>query len=122
MFQLSQTSGAGNPPEVCIVPKSKFAKTRSILQSRWTERYAELVGTAKIAMIDDEVMNIEVVQGYLEQEGYQNFFRTTDATKALDLIRTVNPDVVLLDVMMPEISGLEILAAMRRMTICSTFR
>jgi len=82
-------------------------------ESRWTEKYAELIATAKIVVVDDEVMNIEVVQGYLEQEGYQNFFRTTDATQALGLIRSSRPDIVLLDVMMPEISGLEILAAMR---------
>ena len=78
-----------------------------------TEKYSKLLETAKIAVVDDEEMNIEVVQGYLEQEGYRNFFRTTDATQALQLIKRVNPDVVLLDIMMPHVSGLEILASMR---------
>ncbi len=112
MIEIIPTA-AGKPQPPCIVPQSKITKSSENHQSRWTQRYAELMDTAKIAVIDDEVMNIEVVQGFLEHEGYKNFFRTTDATKALDLIRTVNPDVVLLDVMMPEVSGLEILAAMR---------
>lgn len=69
---------------------------------------------AKIAIVDDEELNIEVVQGYLEQEGYSNFCRTTDATQAVPLIATECPDVVLLDVMMPNVSGLEVLSAMRQ--------
>ena len=77
------------------------------------ERYARIIETAKIAVVDNEFINIEVVQGYLEQEGYQHFVRTTDATEAIDLIRTQKPDVVLLNVMMPEVSGLEILASMQ---------
>ena len=85
----------------------------SPLQLQMSETYSKLLETAKIAVVDDEEMNIEVVQGYLEQEGYRNFFRTTDATQALQLIKRVNPDVVLLDIMMPHVSGLEILASMR---------
>ncbi len=64
-------------------------------------------------MVDDEGMNINVVQGYLEMEGYKHFVRTTDATQAIKLIAKTQPDVVLLDIMMPEINGLEILAKMR---------
>jgi len=82
-------------------------------QTSWFEMYSELVKTSKIAIIDDEEINIDVVQGYLKREGYANFFRTTDANQAMGLIRTVKPDVVLLDVIMPNVSGLDILAAMR---------
>ena len=114
MSQLAQLSGNLDLPETCVIPQSRIGKTTSILRSRWDEQCAELIETAKIAVIDDEEMNIEVVQGYLEQEGYKNFYRTTDANAALDLIGTVRPDVVLTDVMMPGISGLEILARMRQ--------
>ncbi len=81
--------------------------------SDWAKIHSNLVNNAKILIVDDEKLNIEVVQGYLEQEGYRNFFRTTDATKAIELIQQVQPDVVLLDVMMPQVGGLEILAKMR---------
>lgn len=112
MSELSQLMPTVSGPDACVA-LGKDATTIAPLQSRWTEKCAELVDTAKIAIVDDEEMNIEVVQGYLEQEGYQNFYRTTDATQAVSLIGKVDPDVVLLDVMMPEVSGLEILAAMR---------
>ena len=101
------------PEQPIVLPKRNSESTASIVQAGWTQRNAELMDTAKIAVVDDEVINIEVVQGYLEQEGYKNFVRTTDATKALDLIRESSPDVVLLDVVMPEVNGLEILSAMR---------
>ena len=54
------------------------------IQSQLNEKYSKLLETAKIAIVDDEEMNIEVVQGYLETEGYRNFFRTTDATREND--------------------------------------
>ena len=83
------------------------------LDSLWGKTYSELLDTSTIAIVDDEKLNIQVVQGYLQQEGYKNFVRTTDSRTAIELILNCRPDVVLLDIMMPEISGLEILEAMR---------
>jgi putative two-component system response regulator len=69
--------------------------------------------TARLMIVDDEPVNIKVVQKYLKQAGYQQFLTTTDPRLVLDLIAKECPDVVLLDVMMPEINGLEILRRMR---------
>ncbi|MCA9125483.1 MAG: response regulator [Planctomycetales bacterium] len=63
----------------------------------------------RILIVDDEETNILTVQAYLEGQGYQEFVSTTDARHALPLIRRDRPDVVLLDIRMPHISGLEIL-------------
>ena len=112
---MSNTTNFSSIPlatDACVVNSPTNAKPKK-LHPVWTDIHSKLIEAAKIVIVDDEEMNIEVVQGYLEQEGYKNFFRTTDATQAIDLIRHVEPDVVLLDVMMPEVSGLEILAAMR---------
>ena len=109
---MSHISPLATTHSTAVAPSASLIETRGS-QPRWMQKCAELVETAKIAMVDDEEMNIEVVQGYLEQEGYRNFLRTTDATQALALIDQSKPDVVLLDVMMPEISGLEILEKMR---------
>ena len=68
---------------------------------------------ANVMIVDDEAFNVDLVQVYLENEGFVNFITTTDATKALELIETQQPDIVLLDIQMPQISGLEILQAMR---------
>src|SRR5271168_3328750 len=67
----------------------------------------------KIAIVDDEPINIKVVRKHLQVAGYQNFITTTDSTTAVALIASERPDVVLLDVMMPQVSGIDILRAVR---------
>jgi cyclic di-GMP phosphodiesterase len=64
---------------------------------------------SKVMIVDDEPINIKVVRKYLEMEGYRNFVSTIDAPHAFEMIRKEKPDVVLLDIMMPEVSGLDIL-------------
>ncbi|MEX0937220.1 MAG: HD domain-containing phosphohydrolase [Pirellulales bacterium] len=73
----------------------------------------EAVKEACIVIVDDESLNIDVVQGYLEMEGYQHVVSTSDATAALPLIAELHPDLVLLDIHMPQVDGLQILKVMR---------
>ena len=68
---------------------------------------------AKILIVDDEQLNIEVVQRYLRIDGFTNIFSTDHSGQALPLIGLHHPDVVLLDIQMPGISGLEILRTLR---------
>lgn len=68
---------------------------------------------ATIMMIDDEPITIEVLKEFLEEAGYQNFVSTSESRDALNLIETERPDVILLDLKMPHISGFDILKAMR---------
>ena len=69
--------------------------------------------TARILVIDDEAVNIKVIQKYLQQAGYSQIRGITDPTFALMGISIEQPDVILLDVMMPRVSGLELLASIR---------
>jgi diguanylate cyclase (GGDEF)-like protein len=66
-----------------------------------------------IMMIDDEPLNIEVLQTFLEEAGYREFIPVTAPREALGLIADRRPDVVLLDLVMPEMSGFEILERLR---------
>lgn len=72
----------------------------------------DLTRDSSIMIVDDEQLNIDVAQTYLEDAGYHKFFSTTDSTQAIEEIRQHMPDVVLLDIMMPQVSGLDILAVM----------
>jgi putative two-component system response regulator len=65
--------------------------------------------TAKIMIVDDEPLNIMTFRQHLKMEGYENFVTTSNAREALHLLRSERPDVLLLDIRMPEISGLDIL-------------
>lgn len=68
---------------------------------------------ALVMMIDDESLMTDVIQTHLEDAGYSRFVACHDARLALDLVRAHHPDVLLLDLMMPAVSGFDILEAMR---------
>ena len=70
--------------------------------------------SAKIMIIDDEPLNIKLVRKYLQDAGYHEFVMLTDPREAFDSIRSEQPDVILLDVMMPQVSGTEILTWVRQ--------
>lgn len=84
------------------------------LDSAEDDQYESLINSAKIMLVDDEPINTDVLQTYLEGEGYSNFVATSESKQALSIMRNEKPDVVLLDLMMPEVSGFDILNEMRR--------
>lgn len=61
-----------------------------------------------ILVVDDEQPIVDLVQSYLQAEGYQ-VYSAGDGAKALAMARAVKPDLVVLDVMLPGIDGLEVL-------------
>ena len=66
-----------------------------------------------ILIIDDNQINLEIIDGYLNQEG----FRTLTASSGqdgLDKIREVSPDLVLLDLMMPFLSGEDVMLEIKK--------
>ena len=69
--------------------------------------------TSRVMIIDDAPINIKVVRKYLQGEGYDDIIGISDPREARDEILQARPDVVVLDIMMPEISGLEILQWIR---------
>jgi diguanylate cyclase len=77
------------------------------------EADAELLRSARVMMVDDEPITLEVVQAFLEEAGYQNFILTSESANAMNVLAAERPDVVLLDLMMPQVSGFDILKAMR---------
>ena len=66
----------------------------------------------KILLVDDEVNLIDPIAFNLKQKGY-DAITTYDGKTALEAFRRENPDLVLLDWSLPDISGLEILKQMR---------
>lgn len=68
---------------------------------------------AGIMIVDDESYNVLVVRKFLQHAGYENFVTTTESPQAIDLMKRDMPDIVLLDIMMPEVSGIDILRVMK---------
>jgi len=71
--------------------------------------------TAKILLIDDEPSIHKVVSAYLKAEGYE-FQSAMDGPTGLAATRSFKPDIIILDVMLPGMDGIELLANMRRET------
>ncbi len=69
--------------------------------------------TSKIMIVDDEPTLILLVEKYLYDFGYRYFVKVQDATKAMSMIRKEKPDLILLDIVMPHVSGIDILHALR---------
>lgn len=79
----------------------------------FSEEYTPNGKNAKIMVVDDESSSLEVVQAFLEEEQYSNFVTLDDSTRAMALIEQTRPDLLFLDLMMPKVSGFEILAQLR---------
>ena len=73
----------------------------------------ETLTRARVMIVDDEPIMIDVVQAFLEDAGYANFLTTEDSRQALDLMLHERPDVLLLDLLMPGKSGFELLNEIR---------
>lgn len=68
---------------------------------------------ATILVVDDEAVNLRLIELLLKEDGYQDIILCPQPERVLALVEQHQPDTVLLDVMMPQISGLDLLAALR---------
>jgi DNA-binding response OmpR family regulator len=67
----------------------------------------------KILLVDDEKRILEVLEAYLEREGYE-IHCADNGIDALKKAKTINPDLIVLDLMLPDISGEEVCRLLRK--------
>ena len=67
----------------------------------------------KILIVDDNPKNIQVVGNLLRLEGHPTAF-AFNGKQALEMIKTDNYDLILLDIMMPEMDGFEVCEALKK--------
>jgi DNA-binding response OmpR family regulator len=66
----------------------------------------------KILVVDDDAKTVELVKLYLNRDGYRVLI-AYDGTEALHLARESHPDLIVLDLMLPGIDGLEVCRTLR---------
>ena len=70
---------------------------------------------ANILIVDDQEANVDVLDGYLEMQGYLNIKTTTDSRQVAGLLESFKPDLLLLDLSMPYLNGFEVMELIKTM-------
>jgi CheY-like chemotaxis protein len=61
----------------------------------------------KILVVDDDLTVTQLLEALLNMEGHEPA-TLNDSTKALELVKTFHPDLILMDLMMPDLNGYEL--------------
>ena len=67
----------------------------------------------RILIVDDEAVNLNLLKEMLANQGYAFSF-ATNGKKALEVVYAARPDLILLDIMMPEMDGWEVLKRLKK--------
>jgi DNA-binding response OmpR family regulator len=67
---------------------------------------------ARILIVDDQWANIDVLENFLLIKGYTNIRTTVYSREVISIVQEFNPDIILLDLKMPHISGFELMKQM----------
>ena len=67
----------------------------------------------KIMIIDDDVTALDIVDFLFEEKGFE-VIRRADGISALECIDSIDPDIVLIDLMMPKMNGQETVRQLRK--------
>ena len=77
---------------------------------------------SRILIVDDQPANLRLLEELLGREGFSNVLGTTEAEQALDLHTAFDPDLVLLDLMMPGMNGYAVLEQLERRRTADEYR
>lgn len=71
------------------------------------------IRNARFLIVDDQPANVALLEANLEDEGQLNYHSTTDSREVLELYKAFQPDIVLLDLMMPHLDGYAVMEQLR---------
>lgn len=76
---------------------------------------------SKILIVDDQEANVRILESLLDIKGFKQVKSTTDSLQVENLVQSFSPDVLLLDLMMPNLSGFEVMKRLREKETGSHF-
>ena len=78
--------------------------------------YTQEVQEKKILLVDDEEDILNVLETVLIKEGFHNIHKAVTGSEAVEKAKQLNPDVIVLDIMLPDIDGYEVCRQIRTFT------
>lgn len=72
------------------------------------------IKSRKILIVDDEVELLNLLKMVLIKEGFENIYTAQNGKEAIDLFENINPDLAILDVMLPDMEGYDICKIIRK--------
>ena len=87
------------------------------------ERIIELIGinslgTEKILLVDDEKDILDLLETTLIKEGFKEIYKSLSGYEGIELCKKINPDIIVLDIMLPDIDGFQVCQSLREITLC----
>lgn len=101
---LPRPSDASTPPGDSAAMRALGHFARSSVDCR----------DARVAIVDDQPLNVRIFKRQLMKLGYGEPLGLSDSTTALNALEQFGPEVLLLDVVMPQVSGVDLLRELRR--------
>src|SRR5690625_4969013 len=72
----------------------------------------------KILLIDDEKDILNLLETVLIKEGFKEIYKAENGNKGIELCEKINPDIIVLDIMLPDIDGYEVCKRIREFSMC----
>lgn len=73
----------------------------------------EVISHSRVLIVDDNQANVALLERVLQHAGYKNYQSVTDSRQFLDRFRVFQPDLILLDLMMPNVDGYAVMNQLR---------
>ncbi len=76
------------------------------------------LGTEKILLVDDEKDILDLLETTLIKEGFKEIYKSLSGYEGIELCKKINPDIIVLDIMLPDIDGFQVCQSLREITLC----
>ena len=76
---------------------------------------------SKILIVDDQQDNIDVLTGLLDLKGFTNYTTTTDPRQVFKLFDELKPDLLLIDLIMPQLTGFQVMIQLEELIPANTY-
>nr|WP_330394848.1 response regulator transcription factor [Clostridioides difficile] len=85
----------------------------------WRDFNMDTYFNKKILLVDDEKDIVDLIEEVLTNDGFKNIIKAYNGLDAISLCKIACPDVVILDIMLPDIDGIEVCKKIREFSYCS---